>query len=107
MTNKNYSNQEKLAFRIQQLQLEEAEQYNKLIANLLNFVESHNPIQLGKIALTEVFKDQSTNIKDKALLAVSDFIIGNIFGKYRSASQFLISHSIQKLTSFLILKLNK
>jgi hypothetical protein len=98
-----------LAFRIQKLQSLEFDQYNTLKSTITTIATNANPVNIGKKIFTD-FIDvnvKSANLKESGLLAVTDFFIGKILGKYRSASKYMLSIFVQKLTSFLILKSNK
>ncbi len=102
-----HTNEQSLALRIQILQSLEFEQYKTLKNTIKIIADTNNPINIGKKIFTDFIDINSSSIKTSGLVAISDFFIGKILGKYRSASKYMLSLFIQKLTSFLILKSNK
>ncbi len=109
MPNYSITNHQTLTLRIIELQSVIHDQTKLLKNTLLQIAENNNPISIGEQKFTEFvdINSSSSALKDSGLMAVADFFIGKILGKYRSASGYMLSVLMQKLSSFLILKSNK
>ncbi len=109
MPNCKISNQQSLTLRIEELQALSYDQTKLLKNTLFRITQTNNPINIGKKIFTEYIdiNSNSTALKDNGLMAIADFFIGKVLGKYRSASGYMLSVLMQKITSFLILKSNK
>jgi hypothetical protein len=109
MSNYKITNQHTLTLRIQELESLSYDQTKQIKNTLFQIAENNNPITIGKKLFTEYIDitKSATSLKDNGLIAIADFFIGKVLGKYRSASGYMLSVIMQKLTSFLIIKSNK
>lgn len=92
MPNYTIPNQNSHSLRIQELESLSYDQ-SKLIKNtVLQIIKNNNPINIGKKPFTEYIeiKKSSTSLKDGGLITIADFFIGNVLGKYRSASGYML-----------------
>ncbi|MEI6264574.1 MAG: hypothetical protein WCP74_05695 [Sphingobacteriia bacterium] len=109
MPNYHITNHQALTLRIIELQSLTHDQTKLLKSTLIHITENNNPISIGEKKFTEYIdiNSSSSALKDSGLIAVADFFIGKVLGKYRSASGYMLSVLMQKISSFLILKSNK
>lgn len=109
MPNYTITNHQSLTLRILELQSLAHDQTKLLKNTIFQITECNNSINIGKKIYTEFIdiNKGSSALKDGGLTAVADFFIGKVLGKYRSASGYVLSIIMQKISSFLILKSNK